>query len=103
MRVDDPACDLAIAAALTSAATATAPPERAAFVGEVALTGLVRPAPAMAQRLAAARAAGCRVLFAPEGPPTPLEGVRVVPVRHVGDALRWALPPVETRLTDRSA
>ena len=103
VRVDDPACDLAIAASLASAATDTAPPQDAAFVGEVALTGLVRPAPAMAQRAAAARAAGCRVLFAPEEPSVGLEGLRVVPVRHVGDALRWALRPVETRLRDRSA
>jgi DNA repair protein RadA/Sms len=103
VRVDDPACDLAIAAALTSAATDTPPPEGAAFVGEVALTGLVRPAPAMAQRAAAARAAGCTVLFAPHDAPGGLEGLRVVPVRHVGDALRWALRPVETRFRDRSA
>jgi DNA repair protein RadA/Sms len=103
VRVDDPACDLAIAAALASAATGTPPPRGAAFVGEVALTGLVRPAPGMAQRARAARAAGCDVVYAPEGPPTALEGLRVVPVRHVGDALRWALRPVETRFADRSA
>jgi DNA repair protein RadA/Sms len=103
LRIDDPACDLAIAAALASAATDTPPPHGAAFVGEVALTGLVRPSPAMAQRAAAARAAGCSMVYAPEGPPIPLEGPRVVPVRHVGEALRWALRPVETRLRDRSA
>jgi DNA repair protein RadA/Sms len=103
IRVDDPACDLAVAAALTSAVSDTAPPRGAAFVGEVALTGLVRPAPAMGQRAAAARAAGCSVLFAPEGSCDALDGIRVVPVRHVGDALRWALPPVETLQRDRSA
>ena len=103
VRIDDPACDLAIAAALASAATGSAPPRGAAFVGEVSLTGLVRAAPAMARRAAAARDAGCGIVFAPEGPPSPLEGLRVVPVRHVGDALRWALPPVETRSARRSA
>ncbi|HSL11092.1 MAG TPA: ATPase domain-containing protein [Actinomycetota bacterium] len=102
-RVDDPACDLAVAAALASAATGTPPPDGAAFVGEVALTGLVRPAPAMAQRAAAARAAGRSVLFAPDGPSASLDGLRVVRVRHVGEALSWALRPVETRLRDRSA
>ena len=40
VRVDDPACDLAIAAALASAATGVAPAPGAAFVGEVSLTGL---------------------------------------------------------------
>src|SRR3954471_14788891 len=41
LRVDDPACDLAVAAALASSATGAAPPAGSAFVGEVTLTGLV--------------------------------------------------------------
>ena len=89
VRVDDPACDLAIAAALASAATGAMPPADAAFVGEVSLTGLVRPAPAMGQRLAAARAAGIVTVFAPPSDPA-LEGIRVVPIRQVHEALSWA-------------
>ncbi|MGE5226115.1 MAG: ATPase domain-containing protein [Planctomycetaceae bacterium] len=98
VRMDDPAADLAVAAALASAASGVSPPEGAAFVGEVALTGLVRPAPAMAQRVQAARAAGCRVVYAPAGSwPGQAEGVKFVPVRHVRDALPWALSPATTR------
>jgi DNA repair protein RadA/Sms len=89
VRVDDPACDLAVAAALVSAATGVPPPADAAFVGEVGLTGLVRPAPAMGARLAAARAAGVRSVYAAEGPSS--EAVRVRPVRHVREALTWAV------------
>ncbi len=97
VKVDDPACDLAIAAALASAATGAAPPPDAAFVGEVALTGLVRSASAMEQRFAAARAVGCRTVFAPAGTTTPApEGLRLVPVRTVRDALGWAFPAVAT-------
>jgi DNA repair protein RadA/Sms len=88
VRVDDPACDLAVAAALASAATGVAPPTGTAFVGEVGLTGMVRAAPAMAQRLAAARAAGIRIVYGPAG--VNAEGVHVLPVRHVRDALTWA-------------
>ena len=77
VRLDDPACDLAIAAALASAATGVAPPAGSAFVGEVALTGQVRSAPSMAQRVAAARAAGCSVVYAAAGGPSEIEGVRV--------------------------
>jgi DNA repair protein RadA/Sms len=90
-RVDDPACDLAVAAALTSAATGIATPPGTAFLGEVSLTGLVRPAPAMTARLQAARAAGCSEVFAAEAV-GPGQGAQVVPVRHVRDALGWALP-----------
>ncbi len=98
VRMDDPAGDLAVAAALASAASGVSPPEGAAFVGEVALTGLVRPAPAMAQRVQAARAAGCRVVYTPSlASPGPAEGVKFVPVRHVRDALPWALSPGTTR------
>ncbi|HET9724999.1 MAG TPA: AAA family ATPase [Actinomycetota bacterium] len=88
VRVDDPACDLAVAAALASAATGVAPPAGTAFVGEVGLTGLVRAAPAMGQRLAAARAAGIGTVFGPSG--VNADGVRIRPVRHVRDALTWA-------------
>jgi DNA repair protein RadA/Sms len=91
VRVDDPACDLAVAAALTSAATGIPPPDGAAFVGEIGLTGLVRPAAAMPQRLAAGRAARCQTVFAAADAPRS-GGSRVVPVRHVRDALSWALP-----------
>src|SRR6266581_4881541 len=89
LRIDDPGCDLAIAAALASAATGRPPPEAAAFVGEVSLTGQVRPAPGMPQRLAAAKGAGVRTVFA-AGSPKSEEGLRVVSVRHVADALGWA-------------
>ena len=59
-RLDDPACDLAVAAALASAAAGVPAPSASAFVGEIGLTGVVRPAPGMAARLSAARAAGLR-------------------------------------------
>ena len=91
LRIDDPAADLAVAAALASAATGVPAPEATAFVGEVSLTGQVRPAPGMAQRLAAARAAGCeRVVAAPPG--HDLAGPKITPVRQVSEALSWARP-----------
>jgi DNA repair protein RadA/Sms len=88
-RVDDPACDLAVAAALASAASGVPPPSPSAFVGEVMLTGLVRPGRAMGQRLAAARAAGVRTVFAPMET-TPVPGLRVIEIRHLKEALTWA-------------
>jgi hypothetical protein len=43
----------------------------------------------MSQRFAAARAAGVTTIFAPQSEIAP-EGVRVMPVRHVAEALSWA-------------
>ncbi|MEP6476721.1 MAG: S16 family serine protease, partial [Actinomycetota bacterium] len=105
IRVDDPACDLAVAAALASAATGAPPPLRSAFVGEVALNGLVRSAPSMTQRSAAARAAGITTVFgpAPAAGHRPDPRVRAVPVRHLRDALGWALGGVENPRSVRSA
>ncbi|MGH2680797.1 MAG: ATPase domain-containing protein [Actinomycetota bacterium] len=91
MRVDDPAADLAVAAALASAVSGVPTPEGAAFVGEVSLTGLVRQASGMPQRLAAAEAAGCRVVYAAPGPET-VRHPRLVPVREVSEALVWTHP-----------
>ncbi len=89
VRVDDPACDLAVAAALASAASGVAPPRASAFVGEIGLTGTVRPGPAMGQRMAAARTVGIETVFAPSGTGSE-HGLRVVPVHHLKEALTWA-------------
>ena len=97
VRLDDPACDLAIAAALASAASGIAPPPGSAFVGEVALTGAVRSASSMAQRLSAARAAGCSAVYAAARAPTEIDGIRLIPVHHVREALSWALRGMSNR------
>jgi DNA repair protein RadA/Sms len=103
VRVDDPASDLAIAAALVSAAGGVAPPDGAAFVGEIALTGQVRPAPGMEQRISAARTAGFSTVFAPVGSPSRHEGLSVVPVGHVAEGLRWGLSPAGTSSERRAS
>jgi DNA repair protein RadA/Sms len=91
LRVDDPGADLAVAAALASAATGVAPPPGSAFAGEVGLTGSLRPAPSPAPRLAAAVAARVKTVFL-AGAADPPPGVRIVRVRRVEEALRWATP-----------
>ena len=91
-------------AALASAATGVPPPVGSAFVGEISLTGLVRPAPAIAQRVAAARTAGCTTVFAPTGAACDgSDGVQIVGVRDVREALGWSLSAVETVPERRSA
>jgi DNA repair protein RadA/Sms len=95
-RTEDPAVDLAVLAALASAATDVPPPPRTAFMGEVSLTGLVRPAPGMPQRLAAAEAAGCEVVVAGSGRDAP-QDARVLPVRRASEALAWATAGLERR------
>ncbi len=103
LRVDDPAADLAVAAALVSACTGEPIPAGTAFAGEVSLTGAVRPVGSLAQRVQAAAAAGrTRVVCSREDAVSwrrGLEGpggdrgaasVRVEPADHLRDALPWA-------------
>ena len=56
-RLDDPACDLAVAAALASAAAGVPAPPASAFVGEIGLTGWCVPRPRSGRGLGG-RAAG---------------------------------------------
>jgi DNA repair protein RadA/Sms len=90
VRVEDPAADLAIAAAIASASTGISPPKGVAFVGEVTLTGSVRPPANIAARLAAAEGAGLERVFCAEGSDQPTASVRLVRVGRVRDALTWA-------------
>jgi DNA repair protein RadA/Sms len=94
LRMEDPGADLAIAAALASAASGRALPADSAFVGEVSLTGGVRVVAGMDQRLAAARAAGLRAVVAAAGgsfQPGSWASEHLVRVPHVRDALSWGL------------
>jgi DNA repair protein RadA/Sms len=92
-RLEDPGADLAVAAALASAAARRPVPGRRAFVGEVSLTGSVRPVPGIEQRASAAAAAGANALVVPVSsrPSHAPPGLEVVAVRHVREALRWAV------------
>ncbi len=91
-RVEDPAADLAIAAALVSASAGIPTPERTGFAGEVSLTGSVRPVGGLAQRMQAAAAVGLERLVCSSGEAgTPSGAVRLVPVEHVRQAVAWAL------------
>jgi DNA repair protein RadA/Sms len=91
LHVTEPGADLAVAAALASAASDEPVPPGSAFVGEVSLTGAVRPAANMGTRLAAAAAAGIRTVFCAGEAPAPA-GLTAHRVQHVRDALAWARP-----------
>jgi DNA repair protein RadA/Sms len=92
VRLDDPGADLAVAAALASSASGVPPPPGWAFIGEVSLTGAIRPVAGMDQRLAAAAGAGIqRVVCAPgkEVEATGPGRVMMARVGHVRAALAW--------------
>ncbi len=92
-RVDEPGADLAVAAALASAAEDRPLPERTAFAAEVSLTGALRPVGSIEGRAAAAQAAGASTLVcaaAEKGPHDAVGSVRLVRVPTLRSALAWA-------------
>ncbi|MBI3325001.1 MAG: DNA repair protein RadA [Candidatus Omnitrophica bacterium] len=92
VRVVEPACDLAIALAIVSSAKERASVRTDAAIGEVGLTGEVRPVLNVAQRLHEAKRVGFQRCFVAAGKHTAeVEGLEVVGVRTVSEAVERAL------------
>lgn len=97
-RVDEPAVDLALAAAITSSLRERAVPYDTVVFGEVGLTGEVRSVPRAAQRLAEAQKLGFKRAVLPESclerlRPEERNGLELCGVRRLDDALRALFTP----------
>ena len=86
LRLREPSADLAIAAALASAVWDQPVPRGVAFLGEVALSGAVRPVQQAPRRLAELGRLGFTRALVPPGVPQ-VEGMRLEPVHTLRDAL----------------
>ncbi|HJQ26439.1 MAG TPA: DNA repair protein RadA [Blastocatellia bacterium] len=90
MAIDEPAADLGIVAAIASSFRNVPIEERSAVFGEVGLAGEVRATSQAAVRVREAYAMGFRRCVIPQGNLVGLEyddGIEVIGVRDVGDAL----------------
>lgn len=84
----EPACDLAICAALASAATHVPIAKTTCAIGEISLTGQVRPVPRLEYRLReAARLGFTTAIVPPLRTPVHVDGLAVVQVQSLKDAL----------------
>jgi len=88
-KISDPGADLAMCLAITSAARDTALPIDLVAIGEVALSGDVRPVPGMNQRLSEAARIGFKTALAPKGTRLPpgVKGLRLIEVGSLVDAV----------------
>ena len=90
-KLSDPSTDLAVCLALASAAWDAAMPPDVAVVGEVALSGDIRPVPMLSQRVAEAARLGYRRLLVPPGTGRHVSsipaGLVVVELEHLDRAL----------------
>jgi DNA repair protein RadA/Sms len=89
VRLSEPAADLAVALALSSAVDRRPVPQDVVAIGEVALSGDIRPVSGVARRLLEARRLGFTRAFVPvdAGITTPPAGMRVTEVADLRMAL----------------
>lgn len=106
LRVNEPAADLAVAAALLSAAYDAPLPPASVFFGEIALSGEVRSVSGYEQRLKEVEKLGFQRSFCP-APPTRAAGKQkaaapagIIPISHV-QALREMVKACEEHSTSR--
>ncbi len=94
VRVTEPAADLAILLATVSSLRNRALARGLATFGEVGLAGEIRPAPRGQERLREAAKLGFARAIVPKAnlPRKPIEGLTVVGVEHIDDALAAAWP-----------
>jgi len=96
-KLSDPACDLAVCLSLASAVLGRAMASDVLAIGEVALSGDIRPVPFLAQRVAEATRLGYGRILVPRGTKAALpksaegarlgEGPKISEVGHLEDAL----------------
>jgi len=95
LKIDEPAADLAIAVAVASSAWDTPVPADMAFVGEIGLSGELRAVSQTTTRVKEAAKLGFRRVMVPRTfrqDDTLSDGVQLIPVRSISDALESALP-----------
>ncbi|MFN4225505.1 MAG: DNA repair protein RadA [Hyphomonas sp.] len=82
-RISEPAGDLAAAAALLSSLSGKPVPRRSVFFGEIALSGAVRAAPRMEQRMKEAARLGFLKAFGPDSSPSADGGLTLTPIARL--------------------
>ncbi|MBC7309879.1 MAG: DNA repair protein RadA, partial [Tetrasphaera sp.] len=94
VRITEPAADLAIALAIASSVTDTVLPAQLLAIGEVGLSGDIRPVVGVARRLSEAARLGLTHAIVPRGTlgsVTVPDGLQVVEAGDLGAAVRAAL------------
>ncbi len=93
VRLIEPAADLAIAVAIASSVKERPAVRTDVAIGEVGLTGEIRPVSNISQRLHEAKRVGFGRAFIAAGRQAPpsVEGIEIVAVHHLRDAVKQAL------------
>lgn len=93
LRVNDPAIDLAVMAAVLSSNTDIALDNDVCLAGEVGLAGEIRPVSRIEQRIREAQKLGFKKILIPAGQKfdNHISGIQVIPVHKVAEAFRFLI------------
>ena len=93
LKVQDPASDLAIIAAILSSRTETEIPANTVIFGEVGLSGEVRHVPGIEARILEATKLGFKTIICPRLPKnfSPPANINLVPIKHLSELLKYLL------------
>ena len=92
MRIVEPAADLGICLAVAGAHLNRALPPGTAVLGEVGLSGDLRPMRGLEQRIAEAHRRGCTTIVLPHGHSLTPKGRAIIPVRSIAQAIDLLSP-----------
>jgi len=92
LRLEERACDLAVALCIASVLTGLPLPAHAAVLGEISLTGEVRPVSRLDKRMQECARLGFTTIIAPPSDSPRPSGVRFLPVSTVAEALALLRP-----------
>ena len=93
LKISEPACDLAAAAALISSFGGRPLPRDCVFFGEISLSGDIRPVPQAEARLKEAAKLGFKQAFIPKGTKAEGAGLKLTEIASVADLLAFAPEP----------
>ena len=97
LRVDDPAIDLAVAAAILSSYLDISLPPSLAFAAEIGLSGEVRPVTRMDQRISEATKLGFKKImisgYSTKNTEAPRHKITIIPVKRMEDVVKYLFNP----------
>jgi DNA repair protein RadA/Sms len=98
LKIGEPACDLAAAAALVSSFGGTPLPRDTVFFGEISLSGDIRPVPQAEARLKEAAKLGFKQAYLPKGAKVEGAGLTLKEITSLADLLAFAPDPKPKRV-----
>ena len=99
LRIVEPSADLAVCLSIAGAHLSRALPPATAVLGEVGLSGEIRPIRSLDQRVAEAMRRGCTTILVPDaqGDTSQRHGGGIIPIRNIAQALDLLSPVVTHR------